>query len=81
MPTIAELLKPEIVDVLRHIDSITKCGSCSNVVDLDEEGGHIYNGTTMSHYDAHKLLDKVKEGVPYPLHLINKALELTGDLE
>jgi len=28
-----------------------------------------------------KLLDKVKEGVPYPLHLINQALELTGDLE
>ena len=47
MPTIAELLKPEIVDVLRHIDSITKCGSFSNVVDLDEEGVHIYNGVTI----------------------------------
>jgi hypothetical protein len=35
----------------------------------------------MSHYEAMKLLDKVREGVPYPLHLINKALELTGDLE
>jgi hypothetical protein len=35
----------------------------------------------MSHADAMKLLDRVKEGVPYPLHLINKALELTGDLE
>ena len=35
----------------------------------------------MSHHDALKLLDKVKEGVPYPLHLINMALELTGDLE
>ena len=34
----------------------------------------------MSHTDAHKLLDKVKEGVNYPLDLINKALELTGDL-
>jgi hypothetical protein len=34
----------------------------------------------MSHYEAMKLLDKVREGVPYPLHLINKALELTGDL-
>ena len=34
----------------------------------------------MSHADAMKLLDKVREGVPYPLHLINKALELTGDL-
>ena len=35
----------------------------------------------MSHNDAMKLLDKVKEGIPFPLHLINKALELTGDLE
>ena len=35
----------------------------------------------MSHYEAMKLLDKVREGVPYPLHLINQALELTGDLE
>lgn len=34
----------------------------------------------MSHFEAHQLLDKVKEGVP-SLHLINKALELTGDLE
>jgi len=47
MPTIAELLKPESLDALRHIDSITKCGSCSSVVDLDEEGGHIYNGVTI----------------------------------
>jgi hypothetical protein len=35
----------------------------------------------MSHHDAMRLLDRVKEGVPYPLHLINTALELTGDLE
>jgi len=34
----------------------------------------------MSHYEAMKLLDKVREGVQVPLHLINKALELTGDL-
>ena len=34
----------------------------------------------MSHYEAMKLLDKVREGIPAPLHLINKALELTGDL-
>jgi hypothetical protein len=34
----------------------------------------------MSHADAMKLLDKVREGVPFPVHLINKALELTGDL-
>jgi hypothetical protein len=35
----------------------------------------------MSHHQAMILLDKVKEGIPFPLHLINKALELTGDLE
>jgi hypothetical protein len=34
----------------------------------------------MNYYQAMKLLDKVREGVSYPLHLINKALELTGDL-
>jgi hypothetical protein len=35
----------------------------------------------MSHTDAMRLLDKVREGVSYPIHLINKALELTGDLD
>ena len=35
----------------------------------------------MNYYEAMKLLDKVREGVSYPLHLINKALELTGDLQ
>jgi hypothetical protein len=35
----------------------------------------------MSHHQAMILLDKVKDGVPFPIHLINKALELTGDLE
>ena len=35
----------------------------------------------MSHYQAHQLLDKVKEGVPYPLRLIREALILTGDLD
>lgn len=34
----------------------------------------------MNYYQAMKLLDKVREGVTFPLHLINKALELTGDL-
>ena len=34
----------------------------------------------MNYYQAMALLDKVREGVSYPLHLINKALELTGDL-
>jgi len=35
----------------------------------------------MSHHDAMKLLDKVKEGVPYSRKLIDMALRLTGDLE
>ena len=35
----------------------------------------------MSHFEAHQLLDKVKDGKNVPLYLINKALELTGDLE
>jgi hypothetical protein len=35
----------------------------------------------MSHHQAMILLNKVKDGVPFPLHLINTALELTGDLE
>lgn len=35
----------------------------------------------MNYFQAMRLLDKVKEGVPFPIHLINKALELTGDLE
>jgi hypothetical protein len=35
----------------------------------------------MNYFEAMRLLDKVKEGVPFPIHLINKALELTGDLD
>jgi len=35
----------------------------------------------MTHADAMKILDKVKEGVSYPEKIINMALELTGDLE
>ena len=35
----------------------------------------------MSHFEAHQLLDKVKEGVPIPLRLITEALILTGDLD
>jgi len=35
----------------------------------------------MNYFDAMRLLDKVKEGVPFPVHLINQALELTGDLD
>ena len=35
----------------------------------------------MTHADAMKLLDKVKDGVPYPIKIIRMALELTGDLQ
>ena len=35
----------------------------------------------MNYFEAMKILDKVKEGVPYPLRLINEALILTGDLD
>lgn len=34
----------------------------------------------MTHSDAMRLLDKVKDGVPYPEKIIKMALELTGDL-
>lgn len=33
----------------------------------------------MNYFTAHRILDSVKEGTQYPLHTINKALELTGD--
>ena len=35
----------------------------------------------MNYYQAMRLLDRVKEGVPMPLRLINQALILTGDLD
>jgi hypothetical protein len=35
----------------------------------------------VNYFEAMRLLDRVKEGVPFPIHLINQALELTGDLE
>ena len=35
----------------------------------------------MTYFQAMRLLDRVKEGVPYSVRLINQALELTGDLE
>jgi hypothetical protein len=34
----------------------------------------------MSHYQAMQILDKVREGAPYPAHIIDEALRLTGDL-
>lgn len=30
---------------------------------------------------AMRILDKVKDGIPYPEKIINMALELTGDLQ
>ena len=35
----------------------------------------------MNYFQAMRLLDKVKEGVPIPLRLITEALILTGDLD
>jgi hypothetical protein len=35
----------------------------------------------MSHHQAMQILDKVREGVPYPAHIIDQALRLTGDLD
>lgn len=35
---------------------------------------------TMTHKMAMRILDKVKDGVPYPEKIILMALEMTGDL-
>ena len=35
----------------------------------------------MTHRQAMRILDKVKDGVPYPEKIINMALEMTGDLQ
>jgi hypothetical protein len=35
----------------------------------------------MTHKEAMKILDKVRDGVPYPIKIIRMALELTGDLQ
>jgi len=35
----------------------------------------------MTHELAMKILDKVKEGTPYPQRVIDKALVMTGDLD
>jgi hypothetical protein len=34
----------------------------------------------MTHKMAMRILDKVRDGVPYPVKIIRMALELTGDL-
>ena len=35
----------------------------------------------MNHYEAHKILDRVKEGRQFSHFVITRALELTGDYE
>ncbi len=35
----------------------------------------------MNYFEAHKILDQVRDNVSYNLDTINKALELTGDLD
>jgi len=35
----------------------------------------------MTHELAMKILDKVKEGTPYPQTIIQRALMMTGDLD
>ena len=35
----------------------------------------------MTHAEAMRILDKVKDGIPYPEKIIRMALELTGDLQ
>ena len=35
----------------------------------------------MNHFTAMQILDKAREGKRYPLHIINQALELTGDID
>jgi len=35
----------------------------------------------MSHFEAMRILDRVREGQPYPEHIITQALKLTGDID
>jgi hypothetical protein len=35
----------------------------------------------VNYFEAIKILDRVREGVAYPEHVITMALKLTGDLE
>ena len=35
----------------------------------------------MTHAEAMRILDKVRDGVPYPEKIILMALELTGDIQ
>ena len=35
----------------------------------------------MNYFEAHEILDGIKDNLSYDLDTINKALELTGDLD
>jgi hypothetical protein len=35
----------------------------------------------MNYFEAHEILDGIKDNLSYNLNTINKALELTGDLD
>jgi hypothetical protein len=35
----------------------------------------------MNYFEAIKILDRVREGVAYPEHVITMALKLTGDID
>lgn len=35
----------------------------------------------MTHQDAIKILDRVRDGVVYPQHIVLQALRMTGDLD
>jgi hypothetical protein len=35
----------------------------------------------VTHKEAMRILDKVRDGVPYPEKIVSMALELTGDLQ
>lgn len=34
----------------------------------------------MNYEQAHRILDRLKEGWSYPAHIVDQALRLTGDL-
>ena len=36
--------------------------------------------SVMTHAEAMRILDKVRDGVPYPAKIILMALEITGDV-
>ena len=42
---------------------------------------HPSKGTSMTYEMAMKILDRVREGIPYPESIITKALEMTGDID